>query len=203
MRLLFASVSFPLRDASRPRVNFRLWTLCLLFPFTQFCAEPNLGKQLRCHHMFIYVCMSIHICHVYMLSLACWNFTYQELSGGWVGSSLTFCHAVFISHPTRSMHSFPPWEGIFEITKHNAVNFSFVNECNSMMLQCSNNHTMLNQRSFPFLRKTEKCVPGLSFQLHIQFEHVARKFANKLFDGFTCLRCLYMFVTRGAMRCRC
>ena len=45
---------------------------------------------------------------------------------------------------------------------------------------------MLNQRSFPFLRKTEKCVPGLSFQLHIQFEHVARKFANKLFDGFTC-----------------
>ena len=59
MRLLFASVSFPLRDASRPRVNFRLWTLCLLFPFTQFCAEPNLGKQLRCHHMFIYVWMSM------------------------------------------------------------------------------------------------------------------------------------------------
>ena len=143
----------------------------------------NNSDVITCLFMFVCPC---HICHVYMLSLACWNFTYQELSGGWVGSSLTFCHAVFISHPTRSMHSFPPWEGIFEITKHNAVNFSFVNECNSMMLQCSNNHTMLNQRSFPFLRKTEKCVPGLSFQLHIQFEHVARKFANKLFDGFTC-----------------
>ena len=128
-------------------------------------------------------------------------FTCQDTSGGWVGSSLTF--AMLFSFPTPLVPCTRSHPGIFEITKHNAVNFSFVNECNSMMLQCSNNHTMLNQRSFPFLRKTEKCVPGLSYQLHIQFEHVARKFANKLFDGFTCFTILYMFVTRGAMRCRC
>ena len=123
--------------------------------------------------MFVCPC---HICHVYMLSLACWNFTYQELSGGWVGSSLTFCHVVFISHPTRSMHSFPPWEGIFEITKHNAVIFSFVNECNSMMLQCSNNHTMLNQRSSPFCARRKSVCPvfhiSCTFSLNMSLENL-------------------------------
>ena len=202
MRLLFASVSFPLRDASRPRVNFSLWTLCLLFPFTQFCAEPNLGKQLRCHHMFIYVCMSMP--HLSCLHVEpCMLEFYISRTKRWVGGLIAHFLPCCFHFPPHSFHALVPTLGIFEITKHNAVNFSFVNECNSMMLQCSNNHTMLNQRSFPFLRKTEKCVPGLSYQLHIQFEHVARKFANKLFDGFTCFTILYMFVTRGAMRCRC
>jgi len=96
VRLLFASVSFPLRDASRPRVTFRLWTLCLLFPLRSSVQNQiweNNSDVITCLFMFVCPC---HICHVYMLSLACWNFTYQELSGGWVGSSLTFCHAVFI-----------------------------------------------------------------------------------------------------------
>ena len=66
------------------RVNFRLWTLCLLFPFTQFCAEPNLGKQLRCHHMFIYVWMSMP--HLSCLHVEpCMLEFYKSRTKRWVG----------------------------------------------------------------------------------------------------------------------
>ena len=87
---------------------YGLYVCCfLLRSSVQNQIWENNSDVITCLFMFVCPC---HICHVYMLSLACWNFTYQELSGGWVGSSLTFCHAVFISHPTRSMHSFPPWD---------------------------------------------------------------------------------------------
>ena len=51
---------------------------------------------------------------------------------------------------------------------------------------------MLNQRFFPFLRKTEKCVPGFHFSCTFSLNMFLGKFANKLFDGFV-WRCIYVF----------
>ena len=51
---------------------------------------------------------------------------------------------------------------------------------------------MLNQRFFPFLRKTEKCVPGFHFSCTFSLNMFLGKFANKLFDGFV-WRCIDVF----------
>ena len=110
VRLLFASVSFPLRDASRPRVNFRLWTLCLLFPFTQFCAEPNLGKQLRCHHMFIYVWMSMP--HLSCLHVEpCMLEFYISRTKRWVGGLIAHFLPCCFHFPPHSFHALVPTLG--------------------------------------------------------------------------------------------
>ena len=84
MRLLFASVSFPLRDASRPRANFRLWTLCLLFPLRSSVQNQiweNNSDVITC---FIYVWMSMP--HLSCLHVEpCMLEFYMSRTKRWVG----------------------------------------------------------------------------------------------------------------------
>ena len=177
-RLLFASISFPLRDAPRSRAELRLWTLCFrLFSFKQVLCRTKSGKQLRCHHMFLFMfgCPCL-ICHVYMLSHACRIF-YMSRYKRWVGGLIAhFCHAVFISHPTRSMNSFPPvGSGIFEMKTQCSEIFMCANKCNSRDVAMQQQPHHAEPEIFPLSAQDGKVCARISFQLHIQFEHVSRK----------------------------
>ena len=138
-----------------------------------------------CTHMLLWF-MDVGILHV--------KFNFEV--GGWAHRSLLAMH-FFISHPTHSQNSFPPYGiwGFEVILTQSSVIISWWNKCNSSMLLCRNIHHMLDQRFLPYLRRRKRDVSVVIHTFCIQ--HVLGKISQ--INYLTGL-CLFAF-RHVALRC--
>ena len=111
--------------------------------------------------------------------------------GGWAHRSLLAMH-FFISHPTHSQNSFPPYGiwGFDVILTQSSVSTSCWNKCNSSMLLCRNIHHMLDQRFLPYLRRRKRDVSVVIHTFCIQ--HVLGKISQ---INYLMGLCLFAFDT--------